>query len=286
MLGLAQVAWHHGRADEAVSQGIRALDEARADESPLGQAHALWFLGDVARLTGDLSQSEARFREALALFEAQDDLRGVARCLYGLAFVARSTNDLDEAQRLYQRAFDTLEPLGVRRGLAHCLNGLGEVARFRNRLSEAREYYRRAVDLYQSAGLATDAAVSLTNLGLVGRDAGDLQGARDAMERALRVAEATDYQYLTLGIAFNLAWVYALMGERKLCEKMLDENLHSALKSGLVDPDFARPLEGIAGLLDAAGESKAARQLYEWAKDMWEEMRRDRDASRVGALLR
>ena len=65
-----------------------------------------------------------------------------------------------------------------------------------------------------------------------------------------------------------------------------NEHLDKALKYGLVDPDFARPLEGIAGLLDAAGECSSAQRLYEHAREMWEEMRRDRDASRVAALLR
>ena len=106
------------------------------------------------------------------------------------------------------------------------------------------------------------------------------------MERALRVAAASDYGYLTLGIAFNLAWVYGLLGEQRSCQKLLDEHLDRALKYGLVDPDLARPLEGIAELLDAAGETREARRLYERAKEMWEELRRDRDASRVAALLR
>lgn len=286
LLGLAQVSWHRGRSEDGLDLAKQALRSARDGEDRRTEGQVLWFMGDVHRLIGNFTAAIDRFQKALAVFESIEDLRGLARCVYGLAVVARTQNDLDKAEELYQRAFDILEPLGVRRGLGHCLNGLGEVARFRGRLAQARELYKRAVDTYQSAGLPTDAAVSLTNLGLVARDAGDLHAARDAMERALRVAEETDYEYLTLGIAFNLSWVYALLGERSLCGDLLDKHLDRAVHFGLVDPDFARPLEGIAEVLDAAGESKQARRLYARAKEMWAELRRDRDALRVTALLR
>jgi tetratricopeptide (TPR) repeat protein len=286
LLGLAKVHWHHGEARLARERGELARRVAEESGDVADEANALWFLGDIARLTGDLDLAETHFRSALTCFESLDDPRGRARCLYGLALVARGSDDLDGAFALYRQAYDTLEPLGIRRGLGHCLNGLGEVARFRNRLSEARDYYRRAVDIYQSASLVTDAAVSLTNLGLVARDSGDLEGARDAMERALKVAEAARYRYLTLGIAVNLGWVYALMGERELCQRMLDDHLGRAQEVGLADPDFARPLEGIANVLEAAGDTLEARRLYEMAQEMWEELRRDRDAKRVSALLR
>ncbi|MBN1947652.1 MAG: tetratricopeptide repeat protein [Bradymonadales bacterium] len=285
-LGLANVSWHHGHAIEALDQVRTAFDEAvRADDQP-GQANVLWFTGDVLRLIGELEQSERTFRQALEIFQRLADPRGIARCLYGLALVARSADELDQAEKLYTEAYQVLEPIAVRKALGHCLNGLGEVARFRNRLGEASDYYRRAVEIFQRAGLPTDAAVSLTNLGLVARDSGDLEGARDAMERALKVAEAASYRYLTLGIAFNLSWVYALLGDRKRCSRMLEDHLDKALRYGLVDPDFARPLEGIAEVLDAAGETKEARRLYERARDMWEELKRDQDASRVALLLR
>jgi len=286
LLGLAKVNWHFGTAELASSRGREALDIATQEDDGPGQADAFWFLGDVARLTGDLEEAEAHFKSAQAHFETNEKPGGVARCLYGLALLARGTGDLESAERLYNQAYETLEPLGVLRGLGHCLNGLGEVARFRNRLTEARSYYKRAVDIYQSAGLTPDATVSLTNLGIVARDLGDLEAAKSAMERALTVAEAADYKYLTLGIAFNLSWVYALLNDTDRSRQLLDEYSERSQRTGLVDPDFARPLEGIAGLLERAGRTQEARKLYQQAQEMWEELNRERDANRVAALLR
>lgn len=286
LLGLAKVHWHFGKADLARTRGREALDVASQENDGLGQADAFWFLGDVGRLTGELEEAERYFRSAQTQFEAINKPGGVARSLYGLALLARGTGDLESAEILYNQAYATLEPLGVLRGLGHCLNGLGEVARFRNRLTEARSYYKRAVDIYQSAGLTPDATVSLTNLGIVARDLGDLDAAKSAMERALTVAEAADYKYLTLGIAFNLSWVYALLNETDRSRQLLDEYSERCQRTGLVDPDFARPLEGIAGLLDRAGQTQQARKLYQQAQEMWEELNRERDADRVAALLR
>ena len=285
-LGMARVSWHFGDREVAEQEGSVSLEFARRAGEPALQADALWFLGDVARLTGRQGDAQSRFEQAKALFDHAQDPRGSARCLFGLALLARSRDDLDVAESLYHEVYDTLEPLGSLRGLGHCLNGLGEVARFRKRLVQAREYYQRAVELFHTAGLANDAAVSLTNLGMVARDAGDLDTAREAMERALSVAEATNYRYLTLGIAFNLAWVYALLNQHERAERMIEAHIERARQGGLVDPDYARPLEAVAQILEQAGDRETARKLYKHAQGMWEELSRKRDASRVAKLLR
>ncbi|MCA9563364.1 MAG: tetratricopeptide repeat protein, partial [Myxococcales bacterium] len=242
LLGLARTAAHIGDITQAKADSEGALEASTTCGADLTTARALWFMGDLARMSGDLERARSRFGEARVVFERIDHPAGVGRCLFGLALLARAEDRLDEAEELYRAALDVLEPLGLRRSVGHCFNGLGEVARFQSRFRDAKKYYRRAVEVYQHAGLAPDAATSLTNLGLVAKETGDLSAARDAMQRALQVASASDFHYLTLGIALNLAWVYSLMGDVDTCRQLLNEHIGKAGSRSLVDPDFARPL--------------------------------------------
>jgi tetratricopeptide (TPR) repeat protein len=287
LLGLARVAAHRGESDTATELAKRALAQAKDAGDRAAQADALWFAGDTARLEGDLPTAVAHFRSALQHFRAADRPGGAARCLYGLALVSRGLGHYDRAETLYREALEALERLGIRRGIGHCLNGLGEVARFRDDLGAARGYYLRAFEVFERAGLPQDAAISLTNLGLVARDEGDRQGARDAFERALRLAEATEWQFLKHAVALNLAWLLLLEGERAEARRLLDEHLDAALESHFVDPDVALPLEGIGQLLEGEGgvDEARAERLFAHAAVMWQELKREREARRVQALI-
>ena len=171
------------------------------------------------------------------------------------------------------------------RAMGHCLNGLGEVARFQDNPPLARRYYNDAVSLYHRVGLESDGAKSQTNLGILARDEGDLNSAQMIMEKALKVAERDEYHYLAVSIALNLCWVYALQGENERCQVLLSSYLQRIRENPVLDPDIARPLEGIADLLNNRGQMKEAQALYATALDMWERFHRHHDASRVAAHL-
>jgi tetratricopeptide (TPR) repeat protein len=210
---------------------------------------------------------------------------GLARSLYGLALVYRTDNNLDEAGSHFLEAYQLFSALGMIRAMGHCLNGLGEVARFQDNPQLARTHYNDAVSLYLRVGLESDGAKSQTNLGILARDAGDLYTAQLMMEEALKVAERDDYYYLAVSIALNLCWVYALQGEDERCQVLLRNYLIRIEENPVLDPDIARPLEGIADLLNNRGQMKEAQALYTTVLDMWEKFHRHHDASRVAAHL-
>jgi tetratricopeptide (TPR) repeat protein len=159
------------------------------------------------------------------------------------------------------------------------------VARFRGDLSLATEHYQRAVDLFESIGAPFDAAIALTNLGIVARDGGRFDDARSAFGRGVQVAERIRYPYIVLGAKLNWAASEAAAARGDEAEALLSESLALVDETGLVDPDFAWPLEQLGLWQRARGATAGAQGLLQRARDMWAELRREVDVARVERQL-
>jgi tetratricopeptide (TPR) repeat protein len=286
LLGAGRVMVHRGDFDAADGYTDRALEVLGNRNDPQRHAECIWHRGEIARGRGDVSGARDLYEAALEEFRALDQPLGIAKCYAMLAVVARMTDDLDTAESRYQAALDIYLRHNARRGMAHQLNGLGDVARFRGDFALAKEHYRQAVDVFQSLHLPFDAAIGLTNLALVARESGNLEQAEEALRSALRVAARVGYAYLTLGVKLNLAHVLALRGEEAEAGRLLSESLELADKVELVDPDYARPLEALADLMASSGRREQAGELYERARDMWEELDRPDDLERITERMR
>jgi serine/threonine protein kinase/tetratricopeptide (TPR) repeat protein len=285
-LGAGRICVHRGEFDEAEAHTNRALDLLQDSPDPMRHAECMWHRGEIARARGDVTQARMLYEAAQIEFQGLDHPLGIAKCYAMLAVVGRMTDDLAVAERNYQAALDIYRRHGARRGMAHQLNGLGDVARFRGDFRLATENYRRAVDIFQALQLPFDAAIALTNLALVARESGSTDEAEEALRNALRVAERVGYAYLTLGVKLNLAHVLALNGAHEEAEVQLAESLGLADKVEMVDPDYARPLEALADLLASSGRLEQASELYERAREMWEELGRPEDIARIASRMK
>jgi predicted ATPase/class 3 adenylate cyclase len=108
----AEIGLRLGDLRAAESHGLAALDGL--DEGAFNFACALEILGETARRRGDVSMSEARFRDALRSFAALRDSGGIADCLDGLSRVVAAAGDEPRAGRLAGAAQRLRETSGRR----------------------------------------------------------------------------------------------------------------------------------------------------------------------------
>ena len=97
MLLLADIAAYRDDLDSAARLWEESARFSRRGGQRLELAIALYNLGHVARLQGQLGQAETHFKESYANFRELDDLQGQAGTLTGLVQIASEWGDLARA---------------------------------------------------------------------------------------------------------------------------------------------------------------------------------------------
>ena len=122
LLAQARALRTAGQADAAATAYRNAATLARAADAPLGLAHALRHLSDLAREAGRDDEALATGSEALALYRAQAtplplDLANALR----VTALALDLNDQrDAAVSLWREARGLYAGLGISAGVAEC----------------------------------------------------------------------------------------------------------------------------------------------------------------------
>lgn len=93
---------------------------------------------------GNLSQAEARYREAVQVFTKIGEPSGVAFSQYQLGAILEDQGNFAEAARLFDQSPQTRTAIGDRRGKFLSLTQLG-------RLQQLQGNFREALELYTAA---------------------------------------------------------------------------------------------------------------------------------------
>ena len=133
MLLLADIAACRDDLDTAARLWEESAELARRNERRLELAIALYNLGHVARLQGQLGEAEAYFEESYANFREHGDLQGQAGTLTGLVQIATERGDL--ARALSRLAVATQHYASIRY-VAGLLDSLEVYAALFERLTE------------------------------------------------------------------------------------------------------------------------------------------------------
>lgn len=189
---LAAVVHRDGRIDASRQLYAEAVGIRRSQSNEIELAKTLTALGTLEREVGGYGRSEAHFREAAALLEAQPDSESdpdLAWTLSNLGFLLRRQGEYAEADGALARA-ETIERAVYRDphpNLAHTLaqRGLNWLAQ--DRLDEAETCFREALTL-RGAVFGEDhfrVADSLNDMAQLQIRRGALEAADTASGRAL-----------------------------------------------------------------------------------------------------
>ena len=251
-----------GSEDFAVAADLVELALGEAADDDRTRARALTTGAIVAMNLNDLERAEARFEDALQLFQGLGDARGAADILDGRAMATWAAGRLPEAAEAMDHVARLFRDAGelIRVGFPRASRGtlLHWMARPEEGLADADE----ALELERSLGNVDGECYALcsrsgTLLGL-GRAPEALSDATDALAlaRRLRHREWTAYSL------WNVGQARLQMGDRPGAEAAFA----AGLEAGHKIPIFASAnASGLAIALTRHGELDAARHLVERA---------------------
>lgn len=160
------VALHRQQWSDAMALATESLDAARHFAPGLA-GHPLMNLAAAHFETGRWELAEDFATQALAAFDAADDLDGVAETRQNLALMHTRAGRFDTAEPLLHESQKYFEAAGIshRAGIGCKLAGF--IAEHRGNVDAATAYYRRALERFEQSGAviaAADAHLRLATL--------------------------------------------------------------------------------------------------------------------------
>jgi serine/threonine-protein kinase PknK len=267
-----------GEAESARQQLDAALESA--PDAQLG-----------SRVRAVLAQSltkQGSYREALqladeALAAATEpvvcaDLQQTAGV--ALSFLGRP----HEAQERLQQALALLRSVDHPRRLVRTQGTQGLVAYEVGDLAAATEHYREALELAERHELSDQVATAALNYGTVCHQRADWASALSAYERGLLTAAALGQTSTEALLRFDLAKLYADLGQFERAELAVDRCQKLAGSVGL--PLVAAEAEAVKGEIRAAQDQvEGARACWEQARQQFGEHESVRESTEVGVHL-
>jgi tetratricopeptide (TPR) repeat protein/transcriptional regulator with XRE-family HTH domain len=185
--GLAGLLRRDGPWADAITRHEAAVQAARHLGDQLGQANALYDLGDVRWLTGDFPAAAQALEPALGIYRDLGDRLGQANAFRHLGVVRLATGDCPAAVQALESALGIYRDLGDRQGQANTLISLGDVRRLTGDFPAAVQALEQALDIYGDFGNRLGQANALNKLGIVQQLTGDFPAAAQALESALDI---------------------------------------------------------------------------------------------------
>jgi predicted ATPase len=181
------IAMWQSDLDSAVDLMDRGLAILRKADELLPLAYGLFTRGVLSVNRSEPGQAEPFLREALSIFEAQDNRWFQAMIHLHLGNVALSRGDPQAARTSMEESLRLGREHGDRWIVASVLNNMGEIARFRKDHDEAAPFYMESRDLFESARSFPDVARAHHSLGYVALARGDHQQASTLFKKSLEL---------------------------------------------------------------------------------------------------
>lgn len=135
--------------------------------------------------TEDLHVALEKYREALTMYEAAEQLEGTGRVLHQIGYIYSRLGEYEKAVNYYGRALSIARDVGDLRGQSSGLNNIGAVYRSWGKPEEAVSHYTEALKISVKAGDTSARARTLNNMGAVYNSQGKFDLALKNYEEAL-----------------------------------------------------------------------------------------------------
>ena len=200
------------------------FDQSLTNYRRAGNRSAIGFclngLGVTSLALGDLDRARSYLQESLVAFEAIEHDMGTAVASINLAELLTQMGDYGAAKEILAESFARCQKLGHRWGMATCLLRRGDLAKREDRSEEAKAAYEEALGILQDIGQRQAAAGCLIRLGQVCTDLGEQRAAAHYLEQALALATKLEERAETVEVAAALAILLARLGRRAKARQM------------------------------------------------------------------
>ena len=256
-------------AGDYLRLALRLYRESLGDRD-LATARTMHQLAELLRITGEFTEAERLYLDALAIREdtLPDDDPSIAQTLSDLGLLHRDAGELRSALPYYQRALDLKERIHGHDhpATAELLNDLALYYQDLHEFATAVPLYRRALTIRERrlGTMHPAVATTLNNMAGTLRDAGELDAAEEHYRRALDIRERMlgpnhPYTLITVG---NLASILYLRKEFGDARTMFERAIRSTVKHlGEDHPNAIQLNIGYADLLRDLGEYVSAEAI-------------------------
>ncbi|MBC7806444.1 MAG: tetratricopeptide repeat protein [Akkermansiaceae bacterium] len=190
-LRLASALWTFWEIRGYVAEGRGHLERALAEDTgqapTLFRARTLCALSSATRHQGNYAAAQAHCEEALAIYQALDDLPGIADAGNQLGNIAYMQGHRLSAKSLYTESLKHRRILNDRRGIALTLNNLGNIADQLGDSDAATALFEESLQIRREVGDTRGIAYALRSLGKLANARCDYAAARVLHEEALRL---------------------------------------------------------------------------------------------------
>ncbi len=252
----------HGHFSEGRTFLERAL-ALSAGVTTVRRAKALVIAADLAYHHGDAQQVEALAEESLALSRAVGDALGIARALGQLGRLAGFTYESARARALLEESVALCQELGNHWYLGWSLLALAAFADERQgELVKAQAHYEEALALWREIGDKEAVAIALTDFaGFLYYSQKDFITARSMSEEALMLSRGLSSKQEVHPLSL-LSEIALSQGDLTAARQFAEETLALEREMGL-KWSFANPLSVLARVEVRLGNYDRARYLYE-----------------------
>ncbi|MBI1927740.1 tetratricopeptide repeat protein [Candidatus Poribacteria bacterium] len=198
---------------------------------PKIRAEAFRELGTHQFYQGRLNQAHTNYQQALALFEAENDLGRAASIYNQFGYIAAQQGDYERAKTSHQKALELAQEIaaqgnGHKRLLAGAYNSLGIVASIQANWDVAIDNFEKSIGIYEELELPREGAHVYTNLAMAYVDAEEWEAAGACYAEATTLAEQSGNLLTLSGIYINRAEfllnITSIDAAQLYCDKALE----------------------------------------------------------------
>ncbi len=181
--------------------------------------------GEMAFRTGEYQEAIAFCTEALAGYEALNNLQGMGTAHTCIGISHHSIGEYTKAVQQYEQAAAINQELNEPRQQAAITNNLGEAYRQLGEIETAVTYYEQALAAVRSIYDLQVQSLLLNNIGFAYMELENYAPAQDYFQQSLDISAADNYQYEMSYALKNLGEVAFRQGENQKAIAYYEESL-------------------------------------------------------------
>ena len=165
----------------------RALNQLDAEDTR--RINCVNFLANIAKIQGDIKQSQNLTQQALVLARTAQDENGIATSLYSLGLLAISKSDYVQAMDYHQQSLAIQQKFGNQEKIAMNFHQLGLIAMYQGNYEQAITYYQQSLEIRQQIADQHGIGGTLNALGIAATYQGNYVQAMDYHQQSLAIKQ-------------------------------------------------------------------------------------------------
>jgi len=259
-LMLGQLLRASGDSTQCEQLFREALAHAEEAGDPWGREDALFWLGNQARNEGRYSEAERFLRQGIAIADETGEQWVKAAYLENLSYVLCAEGEYERAEILAQESLQIRQEIGDRRNSGYSFVRLGEIATALGRYELAGRYFQRSLGIAKEIGDAYIEAEALNGQGTLALALGDHAETKGLFAETLSIAREGRHAGYYADALTGLGRAALGLGEVQQARERFRQGLEAAMKAARL-PTAVRALVGLAHLWSQEAELEGA---VEW----------------------